>query len=214
MPRRTKLIDSPYNAYQNASEILGEDAELTHVGPGTPGGEYLRRFWHPIAFTNSLEDVPLRVRIMGEDLVLFRDKSSRIGLLALHCSHRGTSLEYGIIQERGLSCCYHGWHFDVDGRILDTPAEPPESKLKVAQQAHRQAQRETTEPRRHPRPVRSAPKSSSENHHASLIVDDSAWRLKKHVTSPLWGLDSIWRPVHGLNERFDVFVDPTQLTLV
>jgi len=127
---RTKLVNSPYNAYQNARETLEDDAELTRVGPGTPGGEYLRRFWHPIAFTNSLDNVPLRVRIMGEDLVLFRDKSRRIGLLALHCSHRGTSLEFGIIQERGLSCCYHGWHFDVDGRILDTPAEPIESKLK------------------------------------------------------------------------------------
>ena len=127
---RTKLINSPYNAYQNARETLEDDAELTRVGPGTPCGEYLRRFWHPIAFTNSLDNVPLRVRIMGEDLVLFRDKSNRIGLLALHCSHRGTSLEFGIIQERGLSCCYHGWHFDIDGRILDTPAEPIESKLK------------------------------------------------------------------------------------
>ena len=96
MQRRTKLIDRPNNAYQNARETLREDAEITHVGPGTPGGEYLRRFWHPIAFTKSLEDVPLRVRVMGEDLVLFRDKSNRIGLLVLHCSHRGTSLEFGL----------------------------------------------------------------------------------------------------------------------
>ena len=130
MQRRTKLIDKPNNAYQNARETLREDGELTHVGPGTPGGEYLRRFWHPIGFTKSLEDVPLRVRVMGEDLVLFRDKSGRIGLLVLNCSHRGTSLEFGIIRERGIACCYHGWHFDVDGTILDTPAEPPGSTLK------------------------------------------------------------------------------------
>ncbi len=130
MPRRTQLIDRPNNAYQNAREALREDSEITHVEPGTPGGEYLRRFWHPIAFTKSLEDVPLRVRVMGEDLVLFRDKSGHIGLLVLHCSHRGTSLEFGLIQERGIACCYHGWHFDVDGTILDTPAEPPGSTLK------------------------------------------------------------------------------------
>ena len=130
MPRRTELIDRPYNAHQNASESLIEDAEITHVGPGTPGGEYLRRFWHPIAFENSLRDIPLRVRIMGEDLVLFRDKSRRLGLLSLHCSHRGTSLEFGQIQERGITCCYHGWQFDIDGRILDTPSEPENSPLK------------------------------------------------------------------------------------
>ena len=130
MQRRTQLIDSPYNAHQNAREALREDAELTHVGPGTPGGEYLRRFWHPITFAKSLKDVPVRVRVLGEDLVLFRDKSGRIGLLVLHCSHRGMSLEFGLIQERGITCCYHGWHFDIDGRILDTPGEPPESTLK------------------------------------------------------------------------------------
>ena len=108
-------------------EVPPEDAELTRVGPGTPGGEYLRRFWQPVAFARDLRGVPLRLRIMGEDLVLFRDGGGRVGLLHLHCLHRGTSLEYGIIAERGLRCCYHGWLFDVDGTVLDTPGEPPGS---------------------------------------------------------------------------------------
>ena len=107
-----------------------EDADLTHVGPGTPGGEYLRRFWHPVAMTEEVTERPLAIRIMGENLVLFRDRSGRHGLLHRHCSHRGTSLEYGIPQERGLRCCYHGWTYDVDGTCLETPGEPPHSKLK------------------------------------------------------------------------------------
>src|SRR5438034_8352860 len=67
---------------------------------------------------------------MGEDLVVFRDRSGRAGLLQLQCSHRGTSLEYGILQARGIRCCYHGWVFDVDGRILETPGEPADSTLR------------------------------------------------------------------------------------
>ena len=113
-----------------ASEVPPEDEELTHVGPGTPCGEYLRRFWHPVAHVEDLEDHPIPIRILGEDLVLFRDGCGRIGLLSRHCPHRGTSLAYGIIAERGIKCCYHGWHFDVDGRILDTPGEPADSTLK------------------------------------------------------------------------------------
>jgi phenylpropionate dioxygenase-like ring-hydroxylating dioxygenase large terminal subunit len=100
------------------------------VGPGTPCGEYLRRFWQPVAFARELGQVPLRLRIMEEDLVLFRDGSGRIGLLQIHCTHRGTSLEFGLIGERGIRCCYHGWVFDVDGRILETPGEPASSTLK------------------------------------------------------------------------------------
>jgi len=101
-----------------------EDALLTHVGPGTPGGEYWRKFWLPVAMTQEVTDLPLRLRILGEDLVLFRDGSDRYGLLQLHCSHRNTSLEFGLIEERGISCCYHGWHYDIDGTILGTPGDP------------------------------------------------------------------------------------------
>lgn len=126
---KAKFLATPYNAYYHR-DIPKEDEELTHVGPGTPGGEYLRRFWQPIAHSAELQDLPRWIRILGEDLVLFRDRSGRIGLLELHCSHRGTSLEFGLISERGIRCCYHGWLYDVDGRILETPGEPPDSTLK------------------------------------------------------------------------------------
>ncbi|PYM19601.1 MAG: (Fe-S)-binding protein [Candidatus Rokuibacteriota bacterium] len=108
--------------------VPAPDAELTPVGPGTPAGEYLRRFWQPVAFVREL-GTPLRARILGEDLVVFRDRSGRNGVLHLHCAHRGTSLEFGIPLERGLRCCYHGWVYDVDGRCLETPGEPRGSRL-------------------------------------------------------------------------------------
>jgi nitrite reductase/ring-hydroxylating ferredoxin subunit len=108
--------------------IPAPDPELTQVGPGTPCGEYLRRFWQPVAFVRELA-TPLRVRVMGEDLVVFRDRAGRNGVLHLHCAHRGTSLEYGIPLERGIRCCYHGWVYDVDGRCLETPGEPRGSRL-------------------------------------------------------------------------------------
>ena len=107
-----------------------ENEMLTRVGPGTPGGEMLRRYWHPIAFLSELKGKPLRRRILGEDLVLFRDDGGRIGLLTLRCSHRGTSLEFGHLENGGLRCCYHGWLYDVEGRILETPGEPADSTFK------------------------------------------------------------------------------------
>src|SRR5579872_2944123 len=106
------------------------DPELTRVGPGTPCGEWLRRSWQPIAMASELRDLPLALTVLGEPLVLFRDRGGRLGLLHKHCAHRGASLEYGIVMERGISCCYHGWHYDIDGRILETPAEPPGSTIK------------------------------------------------------------------------------------
>ena len=102
-----------------------ENEFLTQVGPGTPGGELLRRYWHPVAVSAELTDEqPTRfVRILGEDLVLFKDKSGRVGLLADHCSHRGASLLYGRVEERGIACAYHGWLYDCEGNILETPPE-------------------------------------------------------------------------------------------
>ena len=129
MAERVAFLNMAYRAYHHR-ERPEEDAELTHVGPGTPCGEYLRRFWQPIITSEELQDLPRRLRIMGEDLVAFRDKSGAVGLLELHCPHRGTSLEFGLVSEKGLRCCYHGWLFDVDGKILETPGEPPESTLK------------------------------------------------------------------------------------
>lgn len=102
--------------------------ELTaRVGPGTPCGEYLRRFWHPVLLSSQLGERPKAIRILGEDLVVYRDLSGDIGLLHRHCAHRGASLEFGIIGERGIRCCYHGWMFANDGTILETPGEPPTS---------------------------------------------------------------------------------------
>ena len=123
------LIKEPFSGYYHR-EIPEHDRELTEVGPGTPCGEFLRRFWHPVELASELNDLPKRIRVMGEDLVLFRDGRGKIGLLELHCSHRGTSLEFGMVERCGIRCCYHGWLYDVDGRVLETPGEPAESTIK------------------------------------------------------------------------------------
>src|SRR5690606_27475866 len=93
-------------------------------------GEYLRRFWQPIALSSELKDLPVRRRVMGEDLVVFRDLGGRVGVLELHCCHRNASLEFGKICDRGIRCAYHGWQYDVDGTLLDTPGEPAHSQIK------------------------------------------------------------------------------------
>jgi len=126
MSRQPGVSSPPYGGYHQTA-ARAADAELTQVDPGTPGGEYLRRFWHPVALTSEISDLPRLIRVLGEDLVLFRDGGGRFGLLHRHCPHRGASLEYGICEARGLRCCYHGWLFDVDGTILETPGEPPDS---------------------------------------------------------------------------------------
>ena len=86
--------------------------------------------------TQELTDLPKRIRILGEDLVAYRDKSGTYGLLHLHCSHRNASLEFGVIEERGLRCCYHGWLYDADGTILEMPAQAMEGKSKVCHGAY------------------------------------------------------------------------------
>ena len=109
---------------------------LTRVGPGQPAGELLRRYWHPIAVAQELtpESPTKFVRVLGEDLVLFLDRSGRAGLLADRCSHRGASLLYGRVEERGISCAYHGWLYDTEGRILETPPERNDAILRTVQQ--------------------------------------------------------------------------------
>ena len=109
-----------------------ENELLTRVGPGTPAGEMLRRYWWPVGFTEHVKEKgrPVRTKLLGEDLVLFRDGNGRLGLLGLHCSHRGTSLEFGRVDDRGIRCCYHGWLYDVSGRCLEQPAEPEGSTFK------------------------------------------------------------------------------------
>ena len=109
-----------------------ENDLLTSVGPGTRCGEMLRRYWWPIGFSALVTEkqTPTKVRLLGEDFVLFRDGALRLGLLELHCSHRGTSLEFGRVEDQGIRCCYHGWLYDVAGRCLEQPAEPGESTFK------------------------------------------------------------------------------------
>ena len=118
--------------------LKAENELLTRVGPGTPGGEMLRRYWWPIQASDHVTDKPVPIRLMGEDLVLFRDGNGRLGLLGRACAHRGSSLEFGRVEKEGIRCCYHGWVFDARGRCLEQPAEPPDSRLKdeVRQKAY------------------------------------------------------------------------------
>jgi phenylpropionate dioxygenase-like ring-hydroxylating dioxygenase large terminal subunit len=113
---------------------------LTRTGRGTPGGELLRRYWQPVAFRKELpqDGAPLPIKIMGEELVLFRDDQGRPGLLAINCCHRGSDISYGRVEDGGLRCLYHGWLFDVNGKCLEQPAEPAGStfKDKVRQTAY------------------------------------------------------------------------------
>lgn len=104
-------------------------ADIPRIGPGTPAGEWFRRYWLAVGTTQDLRDIPQAVKVLGEELVLFRDEFGKLGLLGLHCPHRGTSLEYGDIEDGGLRCPYHGWLFDVVGQCLEMPAEPPDSKF-------------------------------------------------------------------------------------
>jgi phthalate 4,5-dioxygenase len=111
-----------------------EDNELlTRTGRGTPMGELMRRYWIPALLSQELPSPdcpPIQVRLLGEELVAFRDSNGRVGIMDEHCSHRGTSLFYGRNEECGLRCIYHGWKYDVEGNVLDTPAEPAGSRFK------------------------------------------------------------------------------------
>jgi phenylpropionate dioxygenase-like ring-hydroxylating dioxygenase large terminal subunit len=111
-----------------------EDNELlTHSGTGTPMGELLRRFWMPALLSAELPErdgPPKKIKILGEDLLAFRDTNGRIGVVEPHCPHRGANLYYGRNEECGIRCAFHGWKFDVEGKCLDLPTSPPESNYK------------------------------------------------------------------------------------
>src|SRR6266851_164429 len=119
-----------------------EDNELiTRVSPGTPMGDVMRRYWMPALLSSELpqpDSDPVRVRLLGEDLVAFRDSTGHVGLLSHNCPHRGASLFFGRNEENGLRCVYHGWKFDTTGRCIDMPNEPPESdfRTKVSAKAY------------------------------------------------------------------------------
>jgi phthalate 4,5-dioxygenase oxygenase subunit len=103
---------------------------LTRTNPGTPMGETMRRYWMPALLSSEIAEpdcAPVRVRLLGEDLIAFRDTQGRIGLLDQFCPHRRASLFLGRNEECGLRCVYHGWKFDVSGQCLDMMNEPPDS---------------------------------------------------------------------------------------
>jgi phthalate 4,5-dioxygenase oxygenase subunit len=106
---------------------------LTRVGPGTLMGNLLRRYWMPVLLCSEIaepEGPPVRTRILGEDLVAFRDSNGRVGVFVQACPHRGASIFFGRNEEAGLRCVYHGWKFDVTGACVDMPSEPSESSFK------------------------------------------------------------------------------------
>jgi len=111
------------------------DADLTQVGPGTPMGELMRRYWQPVLASRNVTSRPREVRILGEDLIIFRDGEGQPGLLYPRCMHRGTSLFWGHVEQDGIRCCYHGWKFDVEGNCIEQPCEP---NPKACRPEHRQ----------------------------------------------------------------------------
>ena len=126
---RAKVIDILPEHARDTGTAYGlparhHDPALTEVGAGTPMGELLRRYWHPVGLLADAGAVPRKLKVLGEELVLFRDGLGRAGLVHPHCIHRGASLYYGKVEERGLRCCYHGWLFDVQGHCLEQPCEP------------------------------------------------------------------------------------------
>ena len=126
--KRPPFLTKPFSGYYH-TEVPEEDKELTRCGPGTPAGEYLRRFWQPILVAQQLGELPLATKRFCEELVAFRDKTGRLGLLQLFCSRCGTSLASGEIEEDGIRCRHDKWKFGVDGRILDTPGVPPNGAI-------------------------------------------------------------------------------------
>src|SRR5687768_1553981 len=95
---------------------------LTVTDPGTPMGEFFRRFWQPVALSSELPEpdgAPIRVQVMGEDFIMFRDTQGRVGLVDRRCPHRGADLFYGRNEDCGLRCVFHGWKFDVTGMAVD-----------------------------------------------------------------------------------------------
>src|ERR1051326_8552916 len=110
-----------------------DNATITQVGPGTACGELFRRFWLPALVPSEVphpDSDPIRLRLLGEDLIAFRDTNGRVGIIQNNCPHRGASLFFGRNEEAGIRCVYHGWKFDVSGQCVDMPNEPAESDFK------------------------------------------------------------------------------------
>ncbi len=107
-----------------------ENKLFTSIGPGTPMGDMLRRYWHPVGCSQLVTSKPQRVTVMGEELVLYRGASGETHLMQLRCAHRSLALDYGRIEGDCIRCPYHGWLYDAEGRCLEQPAEPEGSSFK------------------------------------------------------------------------------------
>ncbi len=126
---RTTRDDATGGAYGRPPQT--HDAELTEVGPGTPCGELMRRYWHPIEISERLGIKPTNIRVLGEDLILFRDLKGRAGLITPRCIHRGAPMYYAKVEEAGIRCPYHGWLFDTEGKCMDQPCETDRPKFRA-----------------------------------------------------------------------------------
>ncbi|MGE5058345.1 MAG: Rieske 2Fe-2S domain-containing protein [Betaproteobacteria bacterium] len=107
-----------------------ENEILTRTGRGTPMGEFLRRYWWPIGISAHLKTRPTFIRVFGEDLVLFRDATGRVGVIGAYCAHRRANLCLGDIERDGVRCRYHGWLYDRSGEVVQIPGESADSPLK------------------------------------------------------------------------------------
>ncbi len=126
--RKTRTADEGTGYGRNAGTYR---RELTEVGAGTPMGELLRRYWHPVALAADAGTTPRRIRHLGEDLVLFRAGNGSPGLVVERCTHRGASLLYGRVEDEGIRCCYHGWLYGPEGHCLDKAVEPEGGKRRA-----------------------------------------------------------------------------------
>ena len=124
------MTEKDTNKFRGYNQAVKPDYDhlISHTDSGTPGGEYMRRYWHPVALSCEVTNIPLEIKILGEELVIFRTTEDKIGLVHKHCTHRRASLVFGKSEKNGIRCCYHGWLFSPDGEILETPGEEPDSK--------------------------------------------------------------------------------------
>ena len=124
----SSFIDSKNYRGYSQSEEPKIDNVLARIGPGSPCGEFFRRYWHPVSLSSEVDKKPIPIKILGEELVLFRTTNGKPGLVHKHCPHRNASLVFGKCENKGIRCCYHGWLFAPDGEILETPGEAENSE--------------------------------------------------------------------------------------
>ena len=116
-----------YRGYLQSEESKIDNV-LAHIGPDSPCGEFFRRYWQPVSLSSEVGKNPILLKILGEELVLFRTANGELGLVHKHCPHRNASLVFGKCENKGIRCCYHGWLFSPDGEILETPGEEENSE--------------------------------------------------------------------------------------